>query len=386
MTLLWNPHLEADALKWRDLAVRLTTDHFAPAAAEIDQQQRYPTEHVTVLQQSGIGAMFIPQQYGGSGASLTAVVAVMEAIAAGCASTSAILAALQLGAFPILSGGNDQQKQELLGGLARDGKAVCFALSERNAGSDVSAMQTKAVREPSGWRIWGEKAWLGNGGHSQFYIVFAKCEPDNAISAFIVPRDAQGVTVDHYEDKLGIRGTTTTNLKLDVRVPEGSLVGPLGRGLRLAFQTLKVGRVVIAAQALGIAVAAFEEASLFASRRRAFGQVILDHQGVGFKLADALTELTAARVMLYEVSRAYDAGEDISTMSSMVKLFASEVSHRIVDSAMQTLGGRGYVKPSPMERYYRDQRITEIYEGTSEIQRVVLVRAIKESLASEKAH
>jgi alkylation response protein AidB-like acyl-CoA dehydrogenase len=382
MSVIWNPSLTPQECAWRDKAAELTSRAFAPAAAEIDRDQRYPVEHLAPLRESGISGLFIPAEYGGAGASLTSLVAVVETVAQGCASTAAILAALSLGAFPVILGGSAEQKMVLLGGLARDGHAVNFALSERGAGSDAAALSTTAVPEGEGWRIRGEKCWLGNGGHSRYFIVFARTGEvgaRNNISAFVVDRDAPGAVVDHYEDKMGIRGTTTTNLKLDTWVGAESVVGTLGEGLKLALATLSIGRVVVAAQANGIALCSYAEARDFAVQRLTFGRSIIDHQGVGFKLADAATALSSSRMMTYEAARAYDAGQDIGTLGAMAKLLASETSHSVVDDAMQILAGRGYVKPSAVERCYRDQRITEIYEGTSEIQRMVLARAIKKS-------
>ncbi|SOY57859.1 acyl-CoA dehydrogenase family protein [Cupriavidus taiwanensis] len=386
MNELWHPQLGESELKWQQKAQALAAQAFAPLADEIDRDQRYPVEHLPRLLDAKISGMFVPKAYGGEGASLTAVVAVVEAVAQGCASTSAILAALALGAFPILLAGSEAQKQALLGGLAQRGDAVNFALSEREAGSDPSAIQTVAVREGDGWRIRGEKCWLGNGGHSQHFIVFARtggAAARKAVSAFVVPRDTDGLVVDFYEDKMGIRGTTTTNLKLDVRVPADSLVGAEGDGLKLALATLTVGRVVVAAQANGIALCAYDSARRYAVTRNTFGHPLIDHQGVGFKLADAAMNLSAARMFTYEAARAYDQGRDIGTLGAMAKLYASEVSHDVVDDAVQILGGRGYVKPNVVERCYRDQRIVEIYEGTSEIQRVVLARAVKKGALAD---
>lgn len=386
MKELWNPALGEAAATWQRKARALTAQAFAPLAEEIDRNQRYPIEHLPRLLDAKISGMFVPKEFGGEGASLTSVVAVVEAVAEGCASTSAILAALALGAFPILIGGSEAQKKKLLGGLAERGEAVNFALSEREAGSDPSAIQATAVREGDGWRIRGEKCWLGNGGHSRHFIVFARtggAESRKAISAFIVPRDTEGLIVDFFEDKMGIRGTTTTNLKLDVRVPADSIIGAEGDGLKLALATLTVGRVVVAAQANGIALCAYREARRYAVNRKTFGQTLIDHQGVGFKLADAAMTLSAARMLTYEAARAYDDGKDIGTLGAMAKLYASEVSHTVVDDAVQILGGRGYVKPNVVERCYRDQRIVEIYEGTSEIQRIVLARAVKKAALAE---
>ena len=380
MAAIWEPTLDVTALRWQKAAQELSTKYFAPAADAIDREQRYPIEHLTPLRESGISGMFIPEQYGGGSTSLTALVATVEAIAEGCASTAAIMAALSLGAFPVLLGGTEDQKRILLGGLARNGEAVNFALSERGAGSDAAAIQTTAVREGDGWRIEGEKCWLGNGGHSKHFIVFALTGAPgtrNNITAFWVPRETEGATVDFYEDKMGIRGTTTTNFKVNVHVPQSNVVGQDGHGLKLALSTLNVGRVVVAAQALGIALCSYRAACEFAANRKAFGKAIIDHQGIGFMLANAATQLSAARMMVYEAAKAYDNGEDIGTLGAMAKLFASEASHTVCDDAMQILAGRGYVKPNVVERCYRDQRITEIYEGTSEIQRLVIARAIK---------
>jgi len=380
MSVVWRPHLNEEASRWQGIATQLTQTRFAPLANAIDEEQRYPEEHLPYLLSSGISSMFLPRDYGGAGASLEALSAVVETVASGCASTAAILAALSLGAFPVLLGGNEEQKALLLGGLAKKGEAVNFALSERGAGSDAASIETTAVAERDGWRIRGEKCWLGNGGHSKHFIVFARTGEvgaRNSITAFWVPRSTEGATVDFYEDKMGIRGTTTTNLKVNVWAPNSSIVGTQGAGLKLALSTLNIGRIVVAAQAVGIAQCAFDMAAQFATSRTTFGLSIIDHQGVGFMLADCATQLSAARMMLYEAARAYDRGEDVSALGAMAKLYASEVSHKVCDDAVQILAGRGYVKPNAVERCYRDQRITEIYEGTSEIQRLVIARAIK---------
>lgn len=379
---VWSPSLGPEAKQWLTTADELSTAYFRPLAAEIDAEQRYPVEHLPVLRDSRLSAMFVPAEYGGTALSLEAIVAVVERVSAACASTSAILAALSLGAHPIVLAGTQAQKERYLRPLAADGRAVCFALSEPGAGSDAAAIRTTATREGDGWRITGEKCWLGNGGHSEAFIVFARIDPDDSksITAFLVERDAEGVTVDRYEDKLGIRGTTTTNLRVDIWVANEAMLGGEGDGMGLALRTLMLGRVLIAAQANGIALAAVEEAAGFAVERQTFGHAIIDHQGIGFALADCVTELSASRMMMYETARSHDAGGDIRTLAPMAKLYASEVSHRVVDKAMQILGGRGYVKPSVVERLYRDQRITEIYEGTSEIQRLVISRAVKKDM------
>jgi alkylation response protein AidB-like acyl-CoA dehydrogenase len=379
MTVIWQPVLSDEVKAWRAVADRLTQQHFAPLAEELDREQRYPWENVRRLVEYDLAGLFIPKDYGGQGASLSATVAVVEAIGTGCASTAAILCTYQLGAFPILLAGRDEQKRFYLGEMAK-GVATSFALSERATGSDAAAIQATATREGDGWRLRGEKYWIGNGGASRYYVVFAKTDPSaggRGISAFVVDKEQPGAVVDELCDKMGIRGTQTSNLKLDIAVPDSARVGEPNRALRLALQTLNAGRILVAAQSLGIALAAYREASRRAVERRAFGQAIIGNQGVGFKLADMEVESSAARMMLYEAAKAYDEGRDVANLGAMAKLNASEAAHRACDGAVQIWGGLGYCKPSVVERLYRDQRILEIYEGTSEIQRLVLARAVR---------
>jgi alkylation response protein AidB-like acyl-CoA dehydrogenase len=379
MTVIWQPVLSEEATRWRAIADRAAQEHFAPLAEELDRKQRYPWENVRRLVEHKLAGLFIPKAYGGQGASLSATVAVVEAIGTECASTAAILCAYQLGAFPVLLAGREEQKQLYLGEMAK-GVATSFALSERTTGSDAAAIEATASREGNGWRLRGEKYWIGNGGASRYYVVFAKTDPGaggRGISAFMVDKEQPGAVIDELSDKMGIRGTQTSNLKLDIVVPDSARVGELNRALRLAFHTLNVGRVMVAAQSLGLALAAYREASTRAFERRAFGQSIIDNQGIGFKLADMVVEISAARMMLYEAAKAYDEGRDVANLGAMTKLYASEVAHRAADGAVQVWGGFGYCKPSIAERLYRDQRILEIYEGTSEIQRLVLARAVR---------
>ncbi len=387
MTVIWQPVFSAEAARWRAVADRLTREHFAPLAEELDREQRYPWENVRRLVEHDLAGLFIPRQFGGQGASLSATVAVVETIGTGCASTAAILCTYQLGAFPILLAGRDDQKQRYLGEMAR-GVATSFALSERSAGSDAAAIEATATREGGGWRLRGEKYWIGNGGASRYYVVFARTDPSaggRGISAFMVDKEQDGAVVDELADKMGIRGTQTSNLRLDLVVPDDARVGEVNRGLRLAFQTLDVGRVMVAAQSLGLALAAYREASRRAVERRAFGKLLIENQGVGFRLADMAVEISAARMMLYEAAKAYDEGRDVATLGAMAKLYASEVAHRAADGAVQVWGGLGYCKPTVAERLYRDQRILETYEGTSEIQRLVLARAVRKEAEEASA-
>ncbi len=373
--ILWEPKLDEAAAAWKATAANSAETFFGPSASQNDLNQEYSHTNVEELVKSGLAAMFVPKKYGGRGASLTATIAAIEEVSACCASTAAIMGVYQLGAFPILLAGSESQKHHYLGELA-EGRATSFALSERGAGSDAAGIETTATEENNGWRIRGEKYWIGNGGVSKYYVVFAKHLEGQGISAFLVEGHQPGVAVTEVVDKMGLRATQTSNLELDVWVPPDALIGERGKGLRLASQTLNVGRLTVSAQATGLARTAYFEASRRAVERNAFGKPLINHQGTGFKLADAATQLSAARLMLYEAAAAYDRGDSIEALAAMTKLFASEVSHDVVDSAVQIWGGQGYCWPTPVERLYRDQRIIEIYEGSSEIQRMVLTRMI----------
>ena len=379
MAVIWEPPLDPEGRTWVGLADELTREHFAPLAEELDREQRYPWESVARLVESGLAGLFVPRRYGGQGASFATTCAVIERISRGCASTGAILTAYALGGTPLLLAGSEEQKEKYLGGMAA-GKAVSFALTEVGAGSDAGRIRTTAERENGGWRLRGEKILIGNGGASQYYVVFALTDPDagaRGITAFLVDKDADGVVIDRVEDKMGIRGTLTSNLKLDTRVDDTDVLGELNRGMRLAMQTLNGGRISVAAQSVGVGLAGYDVAAAEAVRRHTFGAPIIDNQGISFPLADVATELTAARMLTVEAARAHDRGDDVTVLGAMAKLYASEAAHRAVDVAVQVHGGAGFCKPCPAERLYRDQRILEIYEGTSEIQRLVIGRSVK---------
>lgn len=387
MAIIWDPLLDEEAIKWRNTARHIARDYLAPRAADIDRDQRYPRENVKVLHESGIASMFIPKKYGGGGATLVAFCAVIEELAQACASTSGIVATLQLGALPILRAGTEEQKEIYLRALVAGHQSVSFALSEREAGSDPSNMQTLATPENDGWRLRGEKRWIGGGGECSYYVVFAQTEKGKGrqgIAAFIVASDADGVRDDAREDKMGMRGTVNSTVVLDTWVPSECMIAGPGKALKLALEALNVGRVVVAAQSNGIARAAFDAASRRAAVRTTFGQHLIDHQGVGFKLADVATRLSAGRMLAYETARIFDTNEDIAVIGAQAKLFCSEAAHDAVDIGVQVFGGEGFVKPSLVERLYRDQRATEIYEGTSEIQRLVLARAIHAEFNNEE--
>ena len=387
MTVIWQPELDDASTKWQALADQLGRERFAPLAPELDREQRYPWETIEALVAHKFTGLFLPREFGGEGQSLLATVAAVETLGSHCASTAAIMCAYQLGAFPILLAGTPEQKNFYLREMTQ-GRATSFALSERIAGSDAAAIEATAVREGDGWRLKGEKYWIGNGGASRYYVVFAKSDlaaGGRGITAFMVDKEQPGAIVDELSDKMGIRGTQTSNLKVDLVVPDSARIGDVNRALRLALQTLNVGRIMVSAQSLGLALAAYREASQRAVERKTFGHAIIDNQGIGFMLANMATEISAARMMLYEAARTYDRGGDVSTLGAMSKLFCSEVAHRAADNAVQIWGGLGYCKPTVVERLYRDQRILEIYEGSSEIQRLVLARAVRKDVEDRAA-
>ncbi|MBI2735547.1 MAG: acyl-CoA dehydrogenase family protein [Rhodospirillales bacterium] len=379
MQVIWSPQLDEKDAQWRDAALQVSNT-LARHAADVDGRQRYPGEAVDALHAAGVTGMFLPVEYGGGGASATAFCAVMEELAQVCASTAGVVATLQLGAQPVLAVGSAAQKQKYLNALTRERKAISFALSEREAGSDPANMTAAASRERGGWRIRGEKAWIGNGGLSDSYVVFAQTVPGSGrkgIAAFIVEVADGGVTADAPEDKMGMRGTSNCTIRFDTWVADDRMLAPPGEALRTALSALTVGRVTVAAQALGMALGSYNAAARRATVRKAFGQPLVDHQGIGFQLAEVSTRISAGRALCYQVARAYDAGEDISLLGAQAKLFCTEAAHAAVDLGVQVFGGEGFVKPSLVERLYRDQRATEIYEGTTEIQKLVIARGIK---------
>ena len=372
----WEAPLGEEDQRWADVAEQLTTERFAPLAAEIDREQRYPRESIEPMVEAGLTGLLIPEEYGGQGGSLTAAAAVAERIAYGCASTCTVWMSYAVGVSPLLLAGTHEQKKAVLPHVAA-GDGISFALTERHTGSDPSKVSTLARRDGDGWRIQGEKWMVGNGGQSRFYIVFARTEGSDRLTGFVLDEHDGGLVVDDSMDKMGLRGATTTNLRIDTWVPAGAQLGELDRGLRIALSSLGNGRVMAAGQGCGIAAAAFESASRYAMEREAFGSPIIDFEAISFRLVNVGVELSAARMMTYEAARAHDRGAPSREQASMAKLYASEVAHRAVDTAVQVFGASGYAKPHLAERLYRDQRVLEIYEGSSEIQRLTLTRGLR---------
>jgi butyryl-CoA dehydrogenase len=361
----------------RDFAKR----EVLPKAAEIDQAHRYPAELVRSLAELGFLGVAVPEEYGGAGMDNLSYILAMEEISAACASTGVIMSVNNsLVCDPIARYGTGEQKQELLAPLARGDKLGCFALSEPEAGSDAAAQKTVARLDGDHYVIDGVKNFITNGPQADICVLIAMTAPERrhrGISAFIVPLDLPGVRRGAPESKLGIAGSGTCQLFFEeCRVPARLRLGEEGEGFKVAMSTLDGGRIGIAAQALGIARAALEEAIAYSKERKTFGKLLCQHQAIQFKLADMAIELDAARLLTWRAAWLKDQGRRFSSESAMAKLMAAEVATRVTKEAVQVLGGYGYMKEYPAERHFRDAKICEIYEGTSEIQRLVIAGAL----------
>jgi alkylation response protein AidB-like acyl-CoA dehydrogenase len=351
----------------------------APRAAEIDRTSEYPWDIRRLFGEADILALPFAEEYGGTGTGTLMLQMAVEEIAKASASAALILMVQELGSLPIQLFGTDEQKQRFLPRCATGEWSPAFALSEPEAGSDPGGMRTTAVRDGDEWVINGQKNWISNASVADFYVVFAKTDRESGrISAFIVEKDRPGFDPGHLEHKLGIKGSPTGSPTFtDVRVPAGNLLGAEGKGLSLALTVLERTRLGAAAQAVGIAQGATDYANQYSKERIAFGKPINQLQGIQFKLADMETKTAAARELLYKACAMADRGEPgLGKYTSMAKLFASDVAMEVTVEAVQVLGGYGYVEDYPVERMMRDAKITQIYEGTNEIQRVVIARAM----------
>jgi butyryl-CoA dehydrogenase len=365
----------------RDTAHDFAKREIAPAAAEIDRSHAFPREIFSRLGELGLLGIMVPEAHGGGGMDALSYAVALEEIARACASTAVAMSVQSsLVLAPILKEGSDAQHARWLPDLCAGRKIGCFALSEPEAGSDAKAQRTRAVRDGAGWRLSGTKNFITNAPVADVMIVFATTDAakgSRGISAFLVPTDAPGLTIGPPDNKLGIRGAPSAQVFLaDCVVGDDALLGPEGDGFKIAMRALDVGRIGIAAQALGIARAAFEDAVGYARERKTFGQPIAEHQAIQFKLADMKTEIEAARLLLWRAAVKKDRGERYGTEAAMAKLFASEVANRAAKDGVQVFGGYGYLADYPAERHFRDAKITEIYEGTSEIQRLVIASAL----------
>jgi alkylation response protein AidB-like acyl-CoA dehydrogenase len=375
--------LTDDQLEFRDTIRQIVAERVAPRAAEIDAKSEYPWDLRKLFAEQDLLGLPFPEEYGGTGTGTLMLNVAVEEVARACASTALILMIQELGTLPIQLFGTEELKQRFLPRCASGEWSPAFALSEPEAGSDPGGMITRAVRDGGEWVINGTKNWITNLGVADFYVVFAKTDPQAArsrgISAFVVEADREGFSVGKLEHKLGIKGSPTGQpIFDDVRVPAENLIGEVDKGMHVALGTLDHSRLGVAAQAVGIAQGATDHAAAYAVERRQFGQPIADFQGIQFKLADMETRTAAARELLYRACAKIDRGDaDAGKYSAMAKLFASDTAMAVTVEAVQVLGGYGYVNEYPVERYMRDAKITQIYEGTNEIQRLVIARSLR---------
>jgi alkylation response protein AidB-like acyl-CoA dehydrogenase len=371
---------EHDAL--REAVRALAEKEIAPFAAEVDEQERYPVEARDALVRAGFHAVHIPEAYSGEGADSVATCILIEEVARVCASSSLIPAVNKLGTMPIILAASEDLKRQVLPAIAA-GASASYALSEREAGSDTASMRTRARLDGDHWVLNGTKTWITNAGESTWYTVMAVTDPDaakpaNGISAFVVHADDPGFEVGPKERKLGIKGSPTREIHFtDCTIPADRIIGEPGTGLKTALRTLDHTRPTIGAQAVGIAQGALDAAIAYVKERKQFGKAISEFQGVQFMLADMAMKVEAARQMVYVAAAKAERGEpNLGFISSAAKCFASDVAMEVTTDAVQLFGGAGYTRDFPVERMMRDAKITQIYEGTNQIQRMVMARQL----------
>ncbi|CAD6552697.1 acyl-CoA dehydrogenase [Paraburkholderia sabiae] len=365
----------------RDAARDFSVECLAPNAAQWDREGALPAQVVRQMGELGFLGMIVPPEWGGSYTDYIAYALALEEIAAGCAACATMMSVHNsVGCGPILNFGSDAQKDRYLADLATGKRIGAFCLTEPHAGSEANNIRTRAVLRDGQWIINGSKQFVTNGSRASIAIVFAVTDPDagkRGISAFIVPTDTLGFNVGRPESKLGIRASDTCPISLDdCAVPEANLLGAPGEGLRIALSNLEGGRIGIAAQALGIARAAFDAARVYANERIQFGKALKEHQTIANMLADMAMRLNAARLLVHHAARLRSAGRPCLSEASQAKLYASEMAEDVCSKAIQIHGGYGYLEDYAVERHYRDARITQIYEGTSEVQRMVIARHV----------
>jgi alkylation response protein AidB-like acyl-CoA dehydrogenase len=359
----------------------LAEKEIAPYAAEVDEKSRFPEEALAALNSSGFNAVHIPEAYGGQGADSVAACIVIEEVARVDASASLIPAVNKLGTMGLILRGSDELKKQVLPSIADGSAMASYALSEREAGSDAGSMRTRAKADGDDWILNGAKCWITNGGKSSWYTVMAVTDPDkgaNGISSFMVHKDDEGFSVGPKEKKLGIKGSPTTELYFEnCRIPGDRIIGEPGPGFKTALRTLDFTRPTIGAQAVGIAQGALDAAVGYVKERKQFGTSIGSFQGVQFMIADMEMKIEAARHLVYVAAAAGEQGRsDVTRVSASAKAFASDVAMQVTTDAVQLFGGAGYTMDFPVERMMRDAKITQIYEGTNQVQRMVIARSL----------
>jgi len=360
---------------------QLAADRIAPRAAEIDETAEFPWDVYAALVAADLHATHLPEQYGGPGADSIATAIVIEEVARACASSSLIPAVNKLGTMPLLLSAGEELKKQVLPAVASGDAMIAYALSEREAGSDAAAMRTRAVRDGDHWVLNGTKCWITGAGVATYYTVMAKTDPDagaRGISAFVVHKDDPGFSVGTKERKLGIKGSPTCEIHFDgCTIPADRIIGEPGTGFATALATLDHTRLTIGAQAVGIAQGAIDAALGYVKQRRQFGRPVADFQGVQFLLADMAMKTEAARQLIYSAAARAERGEpELGFVSAAAKCFASDTAMEVTTNAVQLFGGYGYTKDFPVERMMRDAKITQIYEGTNQIQRMVMGRQL----------
>ncbi|MDZ7577988.1 MAG: acyl-CoA dehydrogenase family protein, partial [Candidatus Nanopelagicales bacterium] len=379
MPLEPNPEYDLFSLSEEHEALReavraLAVDRIAPRAAEIDESGEFPQDIYSLLCSAGFQAVHIPEQYGGEGGDALASCVVIEELARVCGSTSLIPAVNKLGTTPLLISGSEDLKERYLRPVA-EGKAMfSYALSEREAGSDAASMKTRAVLDGDSWVLNGQKSWISNAGISEYYTILATSDPDaraRGISAFVVHADDPGLSLGAPERKMGMHGSPTREVILEnVRIPSDRIIGEPGTGFSTAMRTLDITRITIGAQALGLAQGALDAAAAYAKERHQFGKAIAEFQGIQFMIADMAMKIAAARALVYEAAaKSERLSPDLSFAGAAAKCFASDIAMEVATDAVQVFGGAGYVRDYPVERIMRDVKVTQIYEGTNQIQR-----------------
>lgn len=373
--------LNEEQMMVREMARRFATERLMPDSARWDQSGEFPHPVIKEMGALGLMGMLVPEQWGGAMTDTVAYACALEEIAAGNGAVSTIMSVHNsVGCVPILRFGNDAQREEFLRPMARGDLLGAFCLTEPQAGSDASALRTRARRTNAGWVLNGVKQFITSGKNADVAIVFAVTDPDagkKGISAFIVPTRTPGWRVASIENKTGQHLSDTAQIALeDVEIPAENLLGGEGEGYRIALSNLEGGRIGIAAQSVGMARAALEAAVDYAGERESMGKKLIGHQAVAFRLADMATQVEAGRQMVLHAAALKDAGQDALQAASMAKLFASEMAEKVASAAIQTFGGYGYTRDFPVERIWRDVRVCQIYEGTSDIQRMVIARGL----------
>ncbi len=384
--------LSKSNLEYQDRAREVAEKYVRPRAAELDRTGEYGWDILQALKDYELTGIWIPTEYGGHGSGVLDMCLVVEQLSRACGGVGVAYAVNALGSFPIVLGGTDEQKERYLPAIAKGEQLIAFGLSEKPSGSDAGSLRTTALKDGDDYVLNGHKKWNTNGGVAHVFTVYALTEPDKGmrgISAFVLEKDTPGFVIGKREDTLGIRTVPVVELEFhDCRVPPSTLLGGTeGGGFRNAMMTLDRARPGVAAQALGLAQGAFEWAMRYTSERRQFGQTVLSFQAIQFMLADMATQIEAARQLVYTAARAIDAGvPNPNKIAAMAKVFATDTAMKVTTDAVQLFGGYGYCKDYPIEKYMRDAKITQIYEGTNQVQRLVIGRAITKELNQVAGH